>query len=482
MDLHFQSAAAIAQLILDRKVSAAEALEHFLARVEAHNPRLNAVIWLDAERARTRARAADAALARGEIPGPLHGVPMTVKESFNVAGWPTTWGDPQFRDNVPAASALAVERLERAGAILFGKTNVPLMLADHQSFNAIYGTTNNPWDLSRTPGGSSGGSAAALAAGLTGLDAGSDIGGSIRNPAHFCGVFGLKPTWGVAAPAGQALPGTHAYGDVSVIGPLARGAADLDIALDAMAGADDIDGVAWKVDLPACRAASLRDLRVAVKLRDRHFDVETEYADRLQALADVLAKCGATVKEAEPAIDTARLYELFIVLLRAATSARTAEADIDRWRAAAAAQATGAEPYLDYAARGSALPHRDWLKLNNERHGLRRVFAAFFKDFDILLCPAAASPAPLHDHSPERWPRRITVNGRPVPATDNLFWAGYSGLIYLPSTVGPLGVLRSGLPVGYQAIAASGRDRTAIAFSRFVEREIGGFVPPPGFG
>jgi amidase len=480
VDLHFQSAAAIARLIRDRKVSAAEALEHFLARVEKHNPRLNAITWLDAGRARARARAADEALAKGEVWGPLHGVPMTIKESFNAAGSPTTWGDPKFKDNVTDTSALAVERLERAGAVLFGKTNVPLMLADHQSYNAIYGTTNNPWDLSRTPGGSSGGSAAALAAGLTGLEAGSDIGGSIRVPAHFCGVLGLKPTWGVVSTRGQALPGAHAYSDISVVGPLARGADDLDIALAAMAGPDDIDGAAWKVELPACSGRSLRDFRVAVKLRAPGYEPDAEYAGRLQALADALAQRGAVVKEAEPAVDTARLHEIFVTLLRAATSARTAEEDIARWREASAATA-GQELYLDLSVRGSTLPHRDWLRLNNERHGLRRVFAAFFRDFDILLCPAAVSAATPHDHSAERWQRRITVNGRSVPSTDNLFWQGYSGVVYLPSTVGPAGVLGSGLPVGYQAIAASGRDRTAIAFSRFVEREIGGFVAPPGF-
>jgi amidase len=481
MDLHFQSAAAIAQLIRDRKVGAAEALEHFLARVDTHNPRLNAINWRDEARARARARAADEALAKGDVWGPLHGVPMTIKESFNVAGSPTTWGDPKYRGNVTDTSALAVERLEKAGAVLFGKTNVPLMLADHQSFNAIYGTTNNPWDLSRTPGGSSGGSAAALAAGLTGLEVGSDIGGSIRVPAHFCGVFGLKPTWGVVSPRGQALPGSHAYSDISVIGPLARGAADLDIALDAMAGPDDIDGVAWKVCLPACGARSLRDFRVAVKLRNPGYEPDAEYAGRLQALADALAKCGATVKEAEPAVDTARLHEIFVTLLRAATSARTSDEDIARWREASAA-APGEDLYLDLSVRGSTLPHRDWLRLNNERHGLRRVFAAFFQDFDVLLCPAAVSAALPHDHSPDRWQRGIVVNGRSVPSTDNLFWQGYSGVVHLPSTVGPAGVLGAGLPVGYQAIAASGRDRTAIAFSRFVEREIGGFVPPPGFG
>ena len=472
----------IARLIRERKFGALEALEHFLARVAKHNPRLNAIVWLDAERARARAKAADAALAKGEVWGPLHGVPMTIKESYNVAGSPTTWGDPKLRDNVTETNALAVERLENAGVVLFGKTNVPLLLADNQSYNAIYGTTNNPWDLSRTPGGSSGGSAAALAAGLTGIDAGSDIGGSVRNPAHFCGVFALKPTWGIVAPKGQSLPGSFAYADISVIGPMARGADDLEVALDAMAGPDEIDSVAWKVDLPACAARSLKDLRIAVKLRDPNCEVETEYADKLQALVDAWRSRGANVKEAEPKLDTARLYEVYILLLRAATSARTPDDDVERWREQGEAIGAGKEPYLDFTVRGNMLPHREWLRLNNERHGLRRTFAAFFEDYDILLCPTSVSAAVPHDQEGERWERRITVNGRQVPATNSLFWAGYSSLVYLPSTVGPAGIIASqGLPCGYQAIAASGRDKTAIAFSRFVEREIVGFVPPPGF-
>ena len=345
-------------------------------------------------------------------------------------------------------------------------------LADHQSYNEIYGTTNNPWDVSRTPGGSSGGSAAALAAGLTGIDAGSDIGGSIRNPAHYCGVFGLKPTWGVIAPKGQALPGTHAYADLSVIGPLARGAEDLELALDAMAGPDEIDGAAWKLDLPACAAKSLRDLRVAVKLTDPNSDVDAEYADKLQALVDALAKRGARVKEIEPKLDTRRLHEVYVLLLRAATSARTPEVDVVRWRQAAIEIGAAKEPYLDRTVRGNTLSHRDWLKLNNERHGLRRAFAAFFADWDVLLCPAAASAAWPHDQKGERWTRKIMVNGTQVPSTDQLFWAGYSSLVYLPSTVGPAGLTKSGLPVGYQAIAASGRDKTATAFSRLVEKEM----------
>jgi len=479
--LHFKSAAEIARLIRDRKVTATETLEHFLVRVEEYNPRLNAIIWLDVSRARERARAADAALAKGEVWGPLHGVPMTIKESYNVAGSPTTWGDPKLKDNVTTRSALAVERLEQAGVVLFGKTNVPLLLADNQSYNAIYGTTNNPWDLSRVPGGSSGGSAAALAAGLTGIEAGSDIGGSIRNPAHFCGVFGLKPTWGAVAPTGHALPGSYAYSDISVIGPLARGADDLEIALDAMAGPDEIDGVAWRLHLPACGAASLKDFRVAVKLRDADFEVDTEYVDKLQALVDTLARHGAKVKETEPLVDTARLHEIYISLLRAATSARTPDEEIDRSRKATTALGAGKERYLDLMVRGFTLPHRDWLRLNNERHGLRRVFAAFFEDYDVLLCPVGVSAAMPHDQTGERWQRRIIVNGKSTPSTNQLFWAGYSSLAYLPSTVGPAGITASRLPVGYQAIAASGHDRTAIAFSRFIEREIAGFVPPPGF-
>src|SRR5215471_14651103 len=334
--LHFKSAVEIARLIREREVRATEALEHFLARVEKYNPKLNAVIWLDVGRARERAKTADAMLAKGEFWGPLHGVPMTIKESYNVAGSPTTWGDPAFKGNVTEASALSVERLEKSGVVLFGKTNVPLMLADCQSYNAVYGTAHNPWNIDLTPGGSSGGSAAALAAGMTGIDAGSDIGSSIRNPAHYCGVFGLKPTWGVIAPKGHALPGVVSYADISAIGPLSRGAEDLDLALDAMAGPDDIDGVCWKVEFPRCPRRALKDLRIAVKLSDACSEIDIEYADKLQALVDALAACGAKLREVEPAIDTGRLHELYVWLLRAATSARTPDDDLARWQAAAA--------------------------------------------------------------------------------------------------------------------------------------------------
>ncbi|HSB42301.1 MAG TPA: amidase family protein, partial [Methylomirabilota bacterium] len=271
---HFRSAKQLATDIRRRRIGCLEALELFLARVDRYNPRLNAIIAMDADGARRRARRADAALRRGKVWGPLHGVPMTVKESYDVVGMPTTWGLPELKDNLPPRNALAVDRLLEAGVVLFGKTNVPAWLADWQSYNAIYGTTNNPWDLSRTPGGSSGGSAAALAAGLTGLDAGSDIGSSIRNPAHYCGVYGHKPTFGIVPPRGQALPGRVAQGDISVVGPMGRSADDLALGLAVMAGADEIDGTGWRLELPAPRRKSLREFRVAVMLTDPASEVD----------------------------------------------------------------------------------------------------------------------------------------------------------------------------------------------------------------
>jgi amidase len=479
--LHTKSAVELAELIRTKKTSAVEVLEHFLARIERFNPKLNAIIWMDAERGRKRAREAYAAIARGENWGPLHGVPMTIKESYQVPGSPTTWGLPEYKSNITETSALAVERLERAGVNLFGKSNVPVLLADWQSYNPIYGSTNNPWDTDRTPGGSSGGSAAALAAGLTGVEAGSDIGASIRNPAHYCGVFGLKPTYGVIPLRRHSLPNSFAPGDISCVGPLARGAADLDVMLDVMSGADEIEENCWKLTLPQAKATSLKGMKVAVKLRDPNCEVDREYADVLQALVEKLAKAGATVKEIEPQIDTKRLHEIYVLLLRSATSARTPDSDIATWKDALAKAGSNPDQYLELMVKGVDLPHRAWLPLNNERHRLRFAFDAFFKDWDILLCPAASSAAWPHDQTGERWRRTIPVNGKPQPTTSQLFWAGYSGVVYLPSTVGPAGLTASGLPVGYQAIARHGHDKTAIAFSRFVEREIGGFVPPPGY-
>ena len=223
-DRAFASATELSEEIRDRRIGCVELLDFYLARAERHNPALNAIVVWQVDQARDRARAADAALARGECWGPLHGIPMTVKESFNVAGLPTTFGNPLWKDNIVAGNAFLIDRLLQAGAIVYGKTNVPYMLADAQSYNEIYGTTNNPWDPARSPGGSSGGEAATLAAGMSVLGAGSDIAGSLRNPAHYSGVYGHKPTWGLISTRGHAPPGIMTPTDISVVGPMARSA------------------------------------------------------------------------------------------------------------------------------------------------------------------------------------------------------------------------------------------------------------------
>ncbi|HYC14453.1 MAG TPA: amidase [Stellaceae bacterium] len=481
-DVHFWSAKRLAGAIRRKKIGCLELLQHFLKRVERHNPALNAIIATDIPAALKRARAADRALAKGEAWGPLHGVPMTIKESFDVVGMPTTWGMPELKENLPPRNALAVDRMLAAGVTLFGKTNVPLLLADWQSYNEVYGTTNNPWDVALSPGGSSGGSAAALAAGLTGIEAGSDIGASIRNPAHYCGVFGHKPTYGICPPRGQALPGRVAQSDISVIGPFGRSADDLAIGLAAMAGPDEIEGAGLRLALAAPRKTALREFKVAVMLNDPNSEVDHAVQERLQALADFLARKKAKVSDrARPDFDTTHCQHVYIALLRAATSGRQSDTVFRRNQEIARTLEAEDGSYYAQMVRANVLPHRDWLGLNEERHRMRLKWAEFFGEYDLLLCPAAASAAFPHDHVGERHERTILVNGKRVATTDQLFWAGYSCVSYLPATVAPIGLTKSGLPVGVQIVGPQFRDRDCIEFARLLEREYFAFAPPPAF-
>jgi amidase len=482
-ELPFRSALALAEEIRARRIGCRELLDLYWKRVERYNPTLNAIIVTDIDAARRRAAAADAALKRGEVWGPLHGVPMTAKESFDVAGLPTTWGAPEFKDYRPTRNALAVDRLLAAGAVLFGKTNVPFMLGDFQSYNAIYGTTSNPWDLGRTPGGSSGGSAAALAAGLTGLEIGSDIGSSLRNPAHYCGIYAHKPTYGILSMRGHTSPGRIATADISVIGPLARSAGDLEAALGVMAGPDEIDGRAWRVELPKPRRETLADFRVAVLLDVPQAPVDRTVQDAIQRLADQLAKAGAAVSDkARPAIDTAEVARNFSRLLLAALSGRQSDevfaGNVEKVKVLSpTVRSAGAE-----TLRSMTLSHRDWLVANEARHKMRLAWAAFFEDYDLLLCPPASTPAFPHDHEGSPFTRHIAVNGRSVPIGSQFFWAGYAGLAYLPATVAPAGLTPLGLPTGVQIIGPQYGDLTCIRLARLLERAYGGFVPPPGYG
>lgn len=453
-----------------------------MERVTRFNPDLNAIITFDREGALARADEADAALARGQVLGPLHGLPMTVKESFDYAGLATTWGNPALADNIADHHAAAVERLLGAGAVIFGKTNVPLLLADWQSFNQVYGTTNNPWDRSRVPGGSSGGAAAALAAGMTGLELGSDIGASIRNPAHYCGVYGHKPTYGIVPIRGQALPGIKSAPDISVAGPLARDAKDLALALDVLAGPNDFDRAGWRLELPAAPQRSLADFRVAVMLDDEHCAVDDELTASLQQAVDAAGRAGAHIADgARPDIDLARSHALYIQLVRGVTTARVPAEKAAAFRRAAVELDPGDESYRARLTRAAVQEQRDWIAAHEARTKLRYKWAEFFDEYDVLLCPTAASAAFVHDQAGEREDRTILVNGGQEKTTDQLFWAGLSGVVYLPSTVAPVGLTDSGLPAGIQIVGRHLGDLTTIRFAELLAAEIGGFEVPPGY-
>jgi amidase len=478
----FASATRLAAEIRDRRIGCLELLDHYLARAERHNPALNAIIGWQVDQARQRAREADTALARRQVWGPLHGIPMTVKESFDVAGLPTTWGNPVWKDNIAKSNAVVIERLQGAGAVVYGKTNVPLLLMDSQSFNEVYGTTNNPWDAGRGPGGSSGGEAAALAAGLSALGAGSDIAGSLRNPAHYCGVYGHKPTWGIIPMRGHSAAGTLTPTDISVVGPMARHAEDLELAMRVLAGPDLLQQPAWRVELPPSRHRRLGDFRVALWLDSPLCDIDASVRQRFAAAAAALQTAGATVDEtARPPIEDAEQRRLFMLLLRAATAARLSDKDFAAQREIAATIAPDDMSFRATMARGAAIDHRGWGMANEARTKLRYAWREFFRRFDVLLAPVAATAAFPHDHNPDRDARKITVNGRHVPYGDQRFWAGPASLSYLPATAAPLGLTEAGLPAGLQIIGAEGEDLTTIEFARLLAAEIGGFVRPPGY-
>jgi amidase len=479
----YLSAGEVARSLAEKQISALELTDQFIARIEALDGDLNAVPVRDFARARKAAREADAALARGESL-PLLGVPVTVKESYNVAGLPTTWGMPAFKDFVAEEDALAVKRLKGAGVVILGKTNVPLGLGDWQSYNDIHGVTNNPWDKTRTPGGSSGGSSAALAAGFGPLSIGSDIGGSLRVPAHFCGVCAHKPTHGLVASRGHlppglpSLPGTV---DLAVIGPMARCVDDLILALDIIAGPDEAaDGRGYRLSLPPERRDKLSDFRVLFIAEHPLLPTSAAVSASLEGLSKRLAAAGADVKrETRLLPDLSASARLYVKLLNAVMSARLPDEAHQEMRAAvekipASDQSLGAE-----FARGAALSHRDWLRADFARQGLKQQWRALFRDFDVVICPPAATPAFPHDHS-DQANRKLAVDGKEHPYLHQLVWAELATTCGLPATVVPIGIT-DGLPVGVQIIGPEFEDRTPLAFARLIEREFGGFAPPPGY-
>ena len=440
-DLANADASDLVRALAQREVGALELCNAAIERIEQRDAAINAVVVRDFERARVQARAADVALAAGER-RPLLGLPMTVKESFNVAGLPTTWGFERARDLRPPEDAVAVARLKAAGAVILGKTNVPVALGDWQSVNPIYGRTSHPLDPSRTPGGSSGGAAAALAAGMVALELGSDIGGSIRVPAHFCGVFGHKPSHGLLPTRGHDFPGVPgaAPDTLSVIGPLARSARDLDLAIGVLAGPDVDLAAAYRLELPPPRRERVSDARVLVLTEHPSARTAGEVGAAVQAAADGLSRAGARVQDGRALLpDLASLQRAY--------------------QAALLTLMTRGMP----GSTASVISAHEWLGLLDKRARLQAQCREVFAHWDLILMPAFGTAAFQHVDEPV-WGRRVLpIDGQDSPYGDQTAWAGLASFVGLPATVAPVATTRDGLPIGVQIVGPHLCDRTTIA-------------------
>lgn len=472
----FASATALIAALRRREFSSRELLEHYLGRVERYHPALNAVVTLDAERALAATDAADAALARGESTGPLHGLPVTVKDCLETAGLRTTVGAEVFADYVPERDAEVVARIRAGGAIVFGKTNLPTFAGDAQSYNDLFGTTNNPWDAGRTPGGSSGGAAAAIAAGLSALELGSDLGGSLRIPAHFCGVYTHKPTYGIVPGRGHIPPppGTLSELDVGVIGPLARDARDLDLCLAVIAGADAERAVAWRLELPPPRGDRLAGYHIAAWLDDPYCAIDAEVSEVYERLVAELRGAGARVDEDARPVSLAESHDIAQRLIQGVVSASLPEEAFDALRERAAAAAADDDRPPVRWARNITQRVRDYQIAVERRLRLKAAWAAFFREYDVLLCPVTPTAAIRHDHNPDVDARTISVNGVTRPYGDQFAWLQAVGAVHLPVTVAPVGLTVAGLPVGIQIVAPHLEDRTAIDVATRIADVIGG--------
>lgn len=475
-DLLARDATAQIVALQARAVSAVELLQAALARHEATHGELNAVVATGIERALLQAKAIDELRARGENLGPLAGLPMTVKDTFDVAGLPASSGLAELRRR-QAQDAAAVAGARRGGAVIWGKTNVPVMAADWQSDNGLYGATNNPWDLERTPGGSSGGAAAALAARVTALEIGSDIGGSLRVPASFCGVYSHKPSWGLVSQRGHVppAPGSLVQRDLNVVGPMARSARDLRLLLSVIAEA----AVA-----PAAPPPALSQLRIGLWLDEPLLPLDPEVREVIEAFAAEAARAGAQVQPVRSPVDVAALLEAYVLLLSATLSEDLPEAAIRRMElmrpGAKLARASGAGPFsraasvLGYTAR-----HREWMAADAVRARLRHETGELFRRFDVLLAPVAPVPAFKHDRRPFEARKLKTSAGEELPYSTMLGWIALATACHLPATAVPAGRTRAGLPVGVQLIGPYGADSKTLGVAQALEERVRGFEAPP---
>jgi|HubBroStandDraft_6_1064221.scaffolds.fasta_scaffold70270_2 amidase len=481
-DLDFASALDAARAIRTGQVSSLELTTRMLERIAQHNPKLNAIVMLTADSALARARAADEARARREWWGPFHGVPGTIKDTFEVAGVTTTAGSAGLRNHVPTRDAAVAARLRGAGMIILGKSNVPLFAADWQSYNAVYGQTNNPWDVTRTPGGSTGGGAAALAAGFTYLEPGSDLAGSIRIPAHFCGIYGHKPSLDVVPMRGHippppGIPATPPS-TLPVAGPLARSAADLRAALEVLGGPDGDDARAWRWTLPPARGARLRDYRIGYMLDDPRGAVVPAVGEVLAPAVEALRKAGAQLEQGwPPGLNVEEQYDAYLTILYARFTEPLREDQLEGMRKLAANQDGS---YLAKYARAVTAPDALLVTMDTRRRRARGIWQEYFRTHDAFLMPTAFIPAFPHDHSGTQLTRTLDTPGGPRPYGDLCFWISFATLAGLPATTAPVGLTRGGLPVGLQIVGPYLEDATPIDIAGRLADVVGGFRPPPG--
>jgi len=471
MAWHRESAGRHAAAIKAGEVSSSALVQYYISRIEAFDGRVNAVVVRTFEAAKARAKLADEATARGESWGPLHGVPITIKEAFWMEGTLSTCGGvPGLGDFIASSNAPAVQRLLDAGAVIIGKTNVPVGAADFQTYNDKYGTTNNPWDLSKIPGGSSGGSAAAMAAGFSALELGSDIGGSIRNPAHFCGVCGHKPTYGIVPLHGHSPGSNHPevepdpkpqlgrfdpsfHHDLPVAGPIARTCGDLEVALRAIAGPEPLmQSNGWSFTLPPAQVVNPESLRVAAWLDDPFCPVDRECVALMTKAAEALRGAGAAVDfQARPDFKFARSSQFYMELLS-----------------------------IEMGVEPEPVPYSKIQSLKARRWYFKQRWREFFKRFDVLLCPVMPMTAFKHDHRPMP-DRRIHINGIETDLTGTIQWAGLIIFADLPSTVVPVGRDASGMPCGMQVVSSHWQDLQTIEVGKMLERLGFGVTLPDAF-
>ena len=485
LPVELNSATTLLTMLAEGSIGSLELLDLLLQHCDRLNPSLNAVVTTDIEGARVAAKAADN-LPKNQR-GLLHGLPMTIKDAYEVVGMTASCGFSHLAGHRPVTDADPVALLRDAGAVFFGKTNLPLAASDHQSYNDLYGTTNNPWDPARTPGGSSGGAAAALAAGLTPLELGSDIGGSIRCPSHYCGIYGHKPSYGVVPMRGHIppMPGTMTVADLGVGGPMARSAYDLELALDILTAPARSESVAWSVHIPASRHEQLRDFKVALWADQSAYPVDSRCLQAMHEYADDLRKLGVRVDDsARPDLDPVVSDDIYFAMLFATVSADMPEEAIQATLDAGASCPPEDKSFPARIARSMRMGHNQYLQLKEQQAGLRLAWQKFFQNYDLILCPIMPTIAPPHDHSGEgpahipQYSRTLMVDGKPVPYLHGLQWPGLITVACLPATAVPTGRFIDGMPMGLQVVGPYLEDRSSIRFAQLIEKEFGSYKFP----